>query len=74
MYIFLNIIPNFAFLSPARRGILVDISSNMGMCERFFKDANNIYNFMGAKSEIIQNLLSHSPPYGDVQVTFSRFY
>ena len=26
------------------------------------------------KSEIIQILLSHSPPYGDVQVTFSRFY
>ena len=25
------------------------------------------------KSEIIQILLSHSPPYGDVQVTFSRF-
>ena len=26
------------------------------------------------KSEIIQILLSHPPPYGDVQVTFSRFY
>ena len=26
------------------------------------------------KSEIIQILLSHSPPYGDVHVTFSRFY
>ena len=26
------------------------------------------------KSEIIQILLAHSPPYGDVQVTFSRFY
>ena len=26
------------------------------------------------KSEIIQILLSHSPPYGDVQVTFSKFY
>ena len=26
------------------------------------------------KSKIIQILLSHSPPYGDVQVTFSRFY
>ena len=25
-------------------------------------------------SEIIQILLSHSPPYGNVQVTFSRFY
>ena len=26
------------------------------------------------KSEIIQILLSHSPRYGDVQVTFLRFY
>ena len=26
------------------------------------------------KSEIIQILLSHYPRYGDVQVTFSRFY
>ena len=26
------------------------------------------------KSEIIQILLSYSPLYGDVQVTFSRFY
>ena len=26
------------------------------------------------KSEIISISLSHSPPYGDVQVTFSRFY
>ena len=26
------------------------------------------------KSEIIQILLSHSLPYGDVQVTFLRFY
>ena len=27
-----------------------------------------------SESEITQILLSHSPPYGDVQVTFSRFY
>ena len=26
------------------------------------------------KSEIIQILLSHPPQYGDVNVTFSRFY
>ena len=26
------------------------------------------------KSEIIQILLSHSPQYGDVNVTFSSFY
>ena len=26
------------------------------------------------ESEIIQILLSHSPPYEDMQVTFSRFY
>ena len=55
----------------------------------WFKDATKIQNgrqrstqkkFVGAKTlklkvkKIIQILLSHSPPYGDVQVTFSRFY
>ena len=60
----------------------------MGMCKWFFEDATKIQNgrqksnpknFVGAKtlklmSEIILISLSHSPPYGDVQVTFSRFY
>ena len=31
-------------------------------------------NFENLTSEIIQILLSHSPPYGDVQVTFLRFH
>ena len=34
----------------------------------------NILNLLNLESEIIQILLSHSPPYGDVQVIFSRFY
>ena len=38
---------------------------------------SQLQNFCGCKnlmSEIMQILLSHPPPYGDVQVTFSRFY
>ena len=32
-------------------------------------------NIVGAKTlKLSQKLLSHSPPYGDVQVTFSRCY
>ena len=62
------------------------IPSNMGMCKSFLKDVTEIlngrqgstpvlfYNAKTLKSEIIQILLSHSPRYGDVQVTFSRFY
>ena len=60
----------------------------MGMCKWFFKDATKFQNgrqrsisnfFVGTKtlklkSGIIQILLSHSPRYGDVQVTFLRFY
>ena len=44
-----------------------------------FKDATKIQNgrhgsTQQKKSEIIQILLSHPPRYGDVQVTFSKFY
>ena len=58
----------------------------MGVCKCLFNDATKIQNgshrstlkkIVGAKtfkSEIIQILLSHFRPYGDVQVTFSRFY
>ena len=31
-------------------------------------------NVVGAKTKFIQILLSHPPLYGDVQVTFSRFF
>ena len=57
--------------------------ANMGMCKWFFKDATKFQNgrqrstptfFVGVKTKIIRILLSHSPRYGDVQVTFSRFY
>ena len=66
-----------------------NIRSNMGMCKWFFRDATKIQNgrqratlnfFVGAKTlklkvgKIIQILLSHSPWYGDVQVSFSKFY
>ena len=60
------------------------IPSNMGMSKWFFRDATKIQNgrqmstlkfFVGAKTlKLIQISLSHSPWYGDVQVTFSRFY
>ena len=59
----------------------------MGMCKWFFKDATKIQNDrhrltpkilwaqkLKKKSEIIQILLSHSPSFGNVQVTFLRFY
>ena len=56
-----------------------DSPRNMGLCKYFFKDATKIQNgrqnFYGwENSEIIQILLSHPPPYGDVHVFFSSCY
>ena len=59
------------------------INSNMWMCKLIFKDATEIQNgrqgstpkkFVGAKTlKLKVRNYSHSPPYGDVQVTFQGF-
>ena len=69
-------------------GKFFDIPSKMGMCEWFFRDATKIENgrqrsapkffvvvkTLKLKIRNFSILLSHSPRYGNVQVTFSRFY